>query len=126
MNKILEEIAQERKRQDEKWGEQNHPCLDETLLNRVGGCTPQRIAEEYEIPTENRAKFKCDTAFKRGDGTWAHIALEEFCEVVGELDIEKRRTEIIQLAAVCVAWVENIDRKQNRVKLFSNNGLKEV
>jgi len=31
---IIEEIKEERKKQDQKWGEQTHPCLDQTLLNR--------------------------------------------------------------------------------------------
>ena len=110
MEKIIEEIKTERKNQENKWGEQNHPCLDQLLLNREGGCTPQRMCEEYEIPSEHRAKFLCDNSFKFNRGTYAHIAIEEMSEVVSAFDIHKRRQEIIQLAAVCVAWVEKIDR----------------
>ena len=110
MENILEEIRIERTKQDQKWGEQNHPCLDQVLLNRKGGCTPMRMCEEYEIPSEGRAKKKCDIAFKNGTGTYAHIAIEEMSEVVSAFSIEKRREELIQLAAVCVAWIEKIDR----------------
>ena len=110
MENIFEEIANERRKQDEKWGEQNHPCLDQTLLNRRGGCTPMRMCEEYEIPSEGRAKKKCDKAFETNKGTYTHIAVEEMSEVVSAFDIHKRREEIIQLAAVCVAWIEKIDR----------------
>jgi hypothetical protein len=108
---IYEEIKLERKKQIEKFGEQNHPCLDEVLLNREGGCTPLRMCEEYEIPSEVRAKFNCDVSFDRKQGTFAHIAVEEMSEIISQFDMEKRREEIIQLAAVCVAWVESIDRK---------------
>jgi len=108
---IIDEILQERKRQDEKWGEQTHPCLDQTLLNRKGSCTPQRMCENYEIPSENRAKSMCETSFKNGTGTWAHIALEELSEVISEFDIVKRREELIQLTSVCLAWIESIDRQ---------------
>lgn len=54
---ITDEILAERKRQDVKWGEQNHPSFDQTLLGRSGGCTPQRMAKEYEIPREALAKL---------------------------------------------------------------------
>ena len=111
---IIDEIKLERQKQDEKWGVQNHPCLDQTLLNRDGGCTPQRMCENYEIPSETRAKVMCDDSFKKGDGTYAHIALEEFAEVISEFDITKRRQELIQLTAVCVAWIESIDRQTGR------------
>lgn len=110
MEKILEEVRQERIKQDKKWGEQNHPCLDQTLLNREGGCTPQRMTEEYNIPSELLAKQSCDRKADKGECTWVDIALEELSEVTSTFDIHKRREEIIQLSAVCVAWVEKIDR----------------
>jgi len=106
MENIFQEIKEERKRQDEKWGEQNHPCLDQSLINR----SPERMCEEYEIPTEERAKQLCDRNFNTKSGTFAHIAIEEMSEVVSAFDIHKRREELIQLGAVCVAWVEKIDR----------------
>jgi len=31
-------------------------------------------------------------------------------EVVSAFDIHKRREELVQLTAVCVAWIEKIDR----------------
>lgn len=108
---VLVEVYRERKRQDKKWGEQTRPCLDQTLLNRTGGCTPQRMCENYEIPSESRARFICDTAFKNGDLTFTHIALEELSEIASEFDIKKRRKEVVQLASVCVAWLESIDRQ---------------
>lgn len=110
VTEVLNEVLKERIKQHSKWGEQNHPCLDQVLLNRNGSCTPQRMCMEYEIPNEKRAKDMCDIAFKREQGTWAHIAVEEMSEVVSAFDIHKRREELIQLAAVCVAWVEKIDR----------------
>lgn len=110
MKNVFTEITIEMLNQIEKWGEQNHPCLDQTLLNRNGGCSIERMTLEYEIPTENRAKLLCDSAFKRGQVTYAHIAIEEMSEVVSAFDIHKRRVELIQLAAVCVSWIEKIDR----------------
>lgn len=115
MEKIFIEIIDERVRQEEKWGEQNHPCLDQTLLNREGGCTALRMCDEYEIPGEHRAKQLCEDAFIHKKGTYAHIAIEEMSEVVSSFDIHKRREELIQLAAVCVAWIEKIDRDIKKI-----------
>lgn len=113
---IIDEIKLERQNQDKKWGEQNHPCLNQSLLNREGGCTPQDMCEVYEIPSETRAKFMCDSSLENGTGTYAHIALEEFSEVISEFDIKKRRQELVQLTSVCVAWIESIDRKMSTSK----------
>lgn len=110
MKDIFKEIKIERENQEKKWGQQNHPCLDQTLLNRKGGCEPQRMTDEYEIPTESRAKFLCDNSADKGQLTFAHILSEEFSEVVSEFDIHKRREELVQLVAVGVAWIEKIDR----------------
>ena len=117
MSDIYDEIIAERLRQIEKWGEQNHPDVDQVLMNRRGGCTPQRMAEEYAIPTASRAQFSCNNAARRGQLTFAHILVEEVAEAIdgatmgvaaaaGEL-----RTELIQVAAVAVAWVEKLDRE---------------
>lgn len=114
LTNILKQVIEERKRQDEKWGEQNWPCLDQVLLNREGGCTPQRMCENYEIPSQDRAKFVTDKRAVEKSLTYADIALEEFSEVVSEFDPEKRREELIQLTAVCVAWIEKIDRDLNK------------
>jgi len=59
---------------------------------------------------EKRAKDMCDIAFEKKEGTYAHIAIEEMSEVISAFDIHKRREELIQLTAVCVAWIEKIDR----------------
>lgn len=112
---VLDEIAAERGRQEAKWGEQNHPSLCQVLLRRVGGCSADRMAEEYEIPTESRAKQLIDTAVDRGECTYAHILLEEVCEAVACLDDERRiREELVQVAAVAVAWIQCIDRRIER------------
>jgi len=112
MEQIFEEIRTERERQEQKWGEQNHPCLDPVLLERDESCTPIRMCDNYEIPTENRAKFMCDSATRKGQLTYAHIAIEEMSEVVSTFDEGKRREELVQLAAVTVAWIQKIDRNK--------------
>src|SRR3546814_9482999 len=65
---VLDEVYEERKRQQLKWGEQNHHDLDQVLLNRSVGCTPKRMAEQYEIPTAKRARYMCELEHGRGPG----------------------------------------------------------
>lgn len=104
---IFNEIVEERKRQDTKFGEQNHPILDQLLIDR----SPERMCEEYEIPSENRAKQKCDIHSTRGDLTYMHILVEELSEVAScGGDYDKMREELIQTAAVVVAMIESLDR----------------
>ena len=117
--RVFEAINAERRRQDEKWDEQNHPDVDPVLTGRPGGCDPQRMAEEYEIPTATRARANCDGEAKAGNCTWAHIAVEEMAEAVeaatdaaqGRGVLAALRKELVQLAAVIVAWIEAIDRR---------------
>lgn len=92
---VLNEVYSERMAQDEKWGEQNHP-------NGTG--------DPYYVAWSERYRKTCDSAFNRGVGTWRDILLEEFYEALAEEDPEKLRNELIQVAAVSVAWVECIDR----------------
>jgi len=112
INNILQLVNNEVVKQHEKWGVANQPSLDLTLLNRPNSCSPQRMCENYEIPSENRAKFLCELAFKSNTGTWAHIAVEELSEAISEFDAEKRKQELIQLAAVCISWIDSIDRNE--------------
>lgn len=107
---ILREVLEERQRQHEKWGFQNHPLVDDVLRQR-NPPDPERMAEEYEIPTGDRAKFLCDLRHSRGDGTWADILVEELSEFVEAATLRTNaREELVQVAAVAVAAIEAIDR----------------
>lgn len=105
-------VNAEVKAQIRVWGEQNHPSVDQTLMNRPGGASAQRMADEYEIPTAMRAKFMCETAAQRGELTWTHIALEEFCEAVEAFTINPNGApyELIQLEAVVRNWRMSVER----------------
>jgi hypothetical protein len=99
----LEEIALERKRQDAKFAEQNHP----------DGTGP-----EYERYA-SQARIACEDAKLFGRVTWKHILAEEFFEALAESDPAKLRTELLQVAAVCVAWVEALHRRQEQPIVFT-------
>lgn len=112
LQEVLAEIQAERARQDAKWGEQNHPSVDPVLTARPGGVDGCRLCAEYEIPSESRAKHLCQAMFARGEGTWAHVAVEELAEAVSADCDEHRRRELVQLGAVVVAWIQCIDRRK--------------
>ena len=94
---VLAEIANERLDQDIKWGEQNHP--DGTY-----DTSTRKIARDA-------ARQRCDDFARHGAGTWEHILMEETMEAFAEPDPIKLRTELVQVAAVAVAWIEAIDRR---------------
>lgn len=94
---MLEEVAAERAAQDAKWGQQNHP----------DGTGPLA----YTPATADDARRICDREHAAGRGTFAQILAEEFAEAIEEPTPPLLRIELIQVAAVAVAWVEAIDRR---------------
>jgi malonyl CoA-acyl carrier protein transacylase len=93
--RVLDEVLEERERQEAKWGQQDHP--DGT------GPSFESSAKTYRV--------RCQRAFNEfGTGTYRDILLEEVYEALVESDKSRLREELIQVAAVAVAWVEKLDR----------------
>jgi len=112
---VLLAVAEERQQQDAKWGQQDHRDGCPRLLDREGGCSPQQLAYDLEIPTAGRARLLCQIAFARGQGHWSAILQEEVSEAVAAIgDDAALRRELVQVAAVAVAWIEAIDRRGGR------------
>lgn len=108
---VLGEIAQERLRQDAKWGQQNH--LDGTGPRvPFGGrlCYMADAARDARLAT-NAAADKTPGLEHHGPLTWRHILLEEVFEALAEAEPAALRAELVQIGAVSVAWVEAIDRR---------------
>ena len=115
LHAIADEVHAEIHRAGVKFGPQyDVPDVDQVLMTREGGCSDLRMAQEYEIPDASRAKFMTDTAFSRGQGTWAHILVEEISEAVEAATTgtpAALRAELIQVAAVAMRWVDTIDQR---------------
>lgn len=112
---IAEEVITERERQDAKWGQQNHPNgtgPDSMALARISALSDQFL--DYITNAELAAfgKAATDAAANDDSVTFADILLEEVFEALAEADLERLRTELIQVAAVCQAWVGSIDRQR--------------
>lgn len=119
----LGEVLAERLRQHAKWGEQNHPNV---LVNQGAPFTVAHIFRELRIPTAVEARSACQAAARNGTVTWADIALEEFSEAIETAafanhygiksgqrlkQLEDLRGELIQTAAVLIAWAGAVDRQ---------------
>lgn len=108
------EVIGERKRQDAKWGEQNHPDLSPN----VAGYSLSDVAGYYGISTADDARRACDSEHKHGQGSWFSIHVEELGEALEAAvsgDTVALRAELVQLAATVTAHVEAIDRRENKL-----------
>ncbi len=100
MATVLYDIALERERQIAKWGKQHHP----------DGTGDQK----YHAYADN-AKKQCALAVIAGNLTWRAIMDEELLESYAETpNSAEQRQELIQAAAVLVAWIEDIDSRGKR------------
>lgn len=92
----LAAVRHERIRQDAKWGEQNHP-------DGTGGYIRRVEADE--------ARKACSEAADDRAVTWRHILAEEVAEAFAEEDPGCLVEELVQVAAVAVAWIEAFGRR---------------
>jgi hypothetical protein len=104
--KVLAEIAAERLRQEEKWGECDYPSVDPEFA-----AMPRAMCSVYGVLSEEVAKQRTDDADQRGACTFAHVAVEELAEALSAPDELARREELVQLGAVVVKWLGAIDRR---------------
>lgn len=96
-HKQLHSVYAERLAQDRKWGPgQSHP----------DGTGNPVFKMQADI-----ARDAADTAARDGNITWRHILREEFFEALAESDIDRLREELVQVAAVAVSWIEDLDRR---------------
>lgn len=101
--RVVCDVLRERVAQEEKWGEQNHPD---------SSCDPF----DRPVITSTAAKRLTDERTEAGTVSWTDIAVEELAEALDEAEAgntDALRTELIQLAAVCVQWVQAIDRRSS-------------
>lgn len=95
MKAVLNDVRVERIHQDAKWGEQNHP-------DGTGRPGSRHLADYY--------RTICQSNTPENDN-WQDVLAEEVFEAFAETDPEVLREELVQIAAVAVAWVEAIDRR---------------
>ncbi|MFJ3537019.1 hypothetical protein ACIPQA_16300 [Streptomyces sp. NPDC090109] len=96
MKAFAEAIDTERQAQLAKFGDQKHP--DGTALT-----------EDSE--RADRARHICESMARLGELSWRDVLLEEVYEAFAEDDPARLRAELVQVAAVCAAWIWDIDQR---------------
>ncbi|GAB2882748.1 hypothetical protein [Streptomyces mayteni] len=116
-DRVLAEVANTRRRQDIRWGEQNHPALAPCGDDTATRAAYEADADRWKGINDERAKASAPTAgcpegaAPHTHTAWDGILLEEVYEALAEEDPAAIRAELVQVAAVAVAWVEAIDRR---------------
>lgn len=112
-NSVLAEVWNERESQEAKWGEQNHADRNEDSAHDVEyyeqQATTWKLVNEARVADLNAQGMPSDR-----NCYWDGVLLEEVYEALAEEDPATLRAELIQVAAVAVAWVEAIDRRADR------------
>lgn len=78
------------------------PVIDASL-----GAGPMPASEIEEVFRDNYNGFQART----GNPTWMHLVREEVAEAFQESDPQRLEEELVQVAALCVSWVENLRRR---------------
>lgn len=99
---VLQDITDERERQDAKHG---------AAAGGPGHALPDGTSTETFSMLRDAYQRLCQHAAGEGVVTWSDIFLEEVYEAMAEEDDDPLRKELIQVAAVCVAWVQDIDSR---------------
>ena len=102
---VLELVRQERVRQEARYGETNR------LL--VGGTGPEtRWLGPYTSDSADDIEKTLRSDYDDwGDAhlpTWTHLVREEVAEAFKESDPERLAAELVQVAALCVSWVDRL------------------
>lgn len=98
--KLLGEVAEELAAARHKHGLQHH-------RPHLGGYQ-QRVAwERIGITVENQARYYLE---ETRQASWAAILAEEFGEALRADSFENLRAELLQVAAMAVAWIDRLDR----------------
>jgi ketopantoate hydroxymethyltransferase len=104
---VIARLVAELRRQDEKWGEQNHPLIGGKPT--TSWCTPQQA---YGM-TERHWKRINDQRVEDDAMGWDSILLEEVYEALAATEKAEQITELIQVAAVAIQAAMALDRRED-------------
>jgi hypothetical protein len=96
---VVAELDRERDRQEEKFPGQVCP-------NGTGSTQDRPVRG---IISARSARLLCQEAFTAGEGTWGHVLVEEVAEALEETETPELRKELLQVAAVCLRWIAQLD-----------------
>lgn len=108
---VLEDVKAERARQFAAYGT-NEECENGTGPG-VMWLQPFTLTDAVYIQKELRRDYEeHDKAVTGRSVTWMRLVREEIAEAFTEDNPTRLREELIQVAALCVSWIEKIDAKE--------------
>ncbi|MER7068986.1 hypothetical protein ABT357_25480, partial [Streptomyces albidoflavus] len=107
LDRHMAEVDAERQRQLARFGDQHHP-------DGTGSATDKERADE--------ARRHCDHTTRTGQLTWNDILTEEVCEALAESDLGLLRAELVQVAAVALAWISDLDSRAQSMERCTCGG----
>lgn len=106
---VLEGVFEERKRQVARYGQnddlEDGTGPDETWLGLE--LDPGETLTATDIEYRLREDYEAHEA-RHDKPTWMHLVREEIAEAFAESDPTRLEEELVQVAALCVSWVESI------------------
>jgi hypothetical protein len=93
---VLDEVAAELRRAEAKFPDQHLP-------DGTGRPNDRRFADTARAAT--------DAALRTGEATWRDVINEEVREAFAETDAVLLRAELVQVAAMAIRWINDIDRR---------------
>ena len=113
--KALADVGQERTRQQTLWGDQSN-LPDGTGPGALwyGSRYYDELGDTRALCTAMVARDICEMGIQDGTVRWLDILIEEVSEALAEDDPQKLRTELVQVAAVAVQWIEAIDARSHQ------------
>lgn len=103
---ILDLVFEERQAQEVRYGEVNKTIADGTGPE-TRWLAPYTWVSAEEIQKGLRRSYE-DFEEETGAVTWCHLVREEIAEAFQEDDPDRLAEELIQVAALCVSWVERL------------------
>lgn len=116
---ILDLVLIERRAQEARYGKANETILDGSSPNArwllpfssdPADVIQMKLRSDYE-------EFEEET----GSPTWLHLVREEIAEAFQESDPARLAEELIQVAALCVSWIERLVSDQTLESLLPSS-----
>lgn len=117
--RVLLDVAAERTRAEELFPDQHLPDGTPENAHRIGAAKALELAEH----TRDMFRKVCQDKAAHGTVTWWDVVREEFYEAGAETNPQNLRDELVQLAAMVVRWIEDIDLRAVNAELLIDRVL---
>lgn len=86
-----------------------HAELDRAYAKFPDQHLPDGTGNPYARNAADIARSVTDKALREGNATWRHVLNEEVSEAFAETDSALLRAELVQIAAMTIRWIRDID-----------------